>query len=411
MRSALRDPYKPATTRGTQRRITFQENKVLISESAQGSDALSLDKKKSLGPLNTKEGAKASSKFKSKYSAAIPQNKGPPSQSTKPVAEREDSATSKLFNFRRTNQKHASYPKVNSGNRNARAPKGRNELYQGMKDLKNWQESSDDKSKGEKSIERELLQEILHPRGDENNLLYYALAYKLDKEQELDKKVKKPALTLSRRTSDKSMNIKIEDKTLIKMNNLSNPLKDKSPGTGKETPLETFIHSGLPSIRLTTNLEEVERNIENVSKPLVQQEVSYMLSHRPVTKSLHKSDDLKHFNQNKAYEKIDYRKLEILEFLGKGSFGQVYKAFYNPMGKFVALKFYELSQEREREVLEDAQNEKIIMEKLNELKHPNFVEFYSIYEENKLDSGKRFVVIMMEYGICSMSDLLLSGIY
>jgi serine/threonine-protein kinase 24/25/MST4 len=97
--------------------------------------------------------------------------------------------------------------------------------------------------------------------------------------------------------------------------------------------------------------------------------------------------------KNMEDRKGDY---ELLEIIGRGSFGVVYKGFAKESGEIVAIKVVDL--EDSEEVFEDLQHEIKI---LSECSNPHVTNFYeSFLAENKL-------YIVMEYlGGGSVKDIL-----
>ncbi len=99
--------------------------------------------------------------------------------------------------------------------------------------------------------------------------------------------------------------------------------------------------------------------------------------------------------------------LEVLEPLGEGSFAKVYKAWNKPLGKYVALKIFELDDDDQKnsQTVREAENEASILEKLErELNHPNILKLYSLYEKSQ--EKNNLIIMILEYGICSMHDVL-----
>lgn len=90
----------------------------------------------------------------------------------------------------------------------------------------------------------------------------------------------------------------------------------------------------------------------------------------------------------------------LLQILGRGSFGKVYKAYDDKSKKFICLKYIESSNDQMQEIA----HEKEILMKLSQTKHPSFLSYEGIYKHEK--EGKLHIVIAMEYGIASLSDIL-----
>ena len=88
---------------------------------------------------------------------------------------------------------------------------------------------------------------------------------------------------------------------------------------------------------------------------------------------------------------------ELLEQLGKGSYGAVYKARHRPSGTIVAVKVIPLSGEDE-EGLEDIRREIAV---LRECVHPNVVRYFGSF------TGAEYLWIVMEHcGGGSVRDIL-----
>ena len=88
---------------------------------------------------------------------------------------------------------------------------------------------------------------------------------------------------------------------------------------------------------------------------------------------------------------------ELLEQLGKGSYGAVYKARHRPSGTIVAVKVIPLSGEDE-EGLEDIRREIAV---LRECVHPNVVRYFGSF------MGTEYLWIVMEHcGGGSVRDIL-----
>lgn len=77
---------------------------------------------------------------------------------------------------------------------------------------------------------------------------------------------------------------------------------------------------------------------------------------------------------------------ELLEIIGKGSFGSVYKGFWKESGQIVAIKVIDLTDPNE--IFEDLQQE---IKTLSECHNDNIIRFYeSFVSESQL-------YIIMEY--------------
>lgn len=104
-------------------------------------------------------------------------------------------------------------------------------------------------------------------------------------------------------------------------------------------------------------------------------------------------------------EEYDHRNFVMLELLGHGEYGVVYKAFEKKTRIFVALKFIESNFEDSEESL----REHFMLKNISEFKKPNnLIVHYATYKDSrKLEKeGKIILVLSMELGVVDMHKMV-----
>ena len=132
--------------------------------------------------------------------------------------------------------------------------------------------------------------------------------------------------------------------------------------------------------------------------------------------------DLKNENNSNEYQEKNFIKLE---FIGKGEFGNVYKAFDKTLNKFVALKYVEINltmydavknlklsdldsliiNNKKKDFINfDYSNEGKLLKKVSEI-DANFIRYYGVYENERADYKKE-LIFSMELGKAALSDII-----
>lgn len=118
------------------------------------------------------------------------------------------------------------------------------------------------------------------------------------------------------------------------------------------------------------------------------------------------------FNEKNIDSYDDSLKLEsfsIIEELGVGAFGIVYKAFNDEWDEYLALKIISLPRNIESELKQFLTQqiflEKFLLEQINLLNDCHLIKFYSIFKDNSNPNEEK-IVIAMENGTGNMNDIL-----
>ena len=149
------------------------------------------------------------------------------------------------------------------------------------------------------------------------------------------------------------------------------------------------IQSNIDNIRKTTANDEDALSVENTIKK----------RRRTQNRSL-STEELKiYFSLVSDLNKENY---VLLEILGKGEFGVVYKAFDKEREKIMALKIIEM--DKEVFLTEEYLDEGLILKKLSELDKNKFLEFYGAFTCS--DEKPEKLWLAMQCGEAALSDLL-----
>lgn len=94
--------------------------------------------------------------------------------------------------------------------------------------------------------------------------------------------------------------------------------------------------------------------------------------------------------------------LKILEFLGEGGFGKVFKAFQISTSKLVAIKIFSSKNKINDICLED--NLLSAVEEINE--HNKFISYYGLFKDSSIEINNPQLIIMMESGDINLQEIL-----
>ena len=119
-----------------------------------------------------------------------------------------------------------------------------------------------------------------------------------------------------------------------------------------------------------------------------------------------------YFDENEiiADNLLNLDEFNIIEELGQGAFGVVYKAFNEKLDEYLALKTIYLPKYLENEKRRESLKQQVICEKfllqqVNLLKNQHFIKFYSIFKDNS-DENEEKLVFALEHGAGNMNDIL-----
>ena len=132
--------------------------------------------------------------------------------------------------------------------------------------------------------------------------------------------------------------------------------------------------------------------------------VSSSLSNNKLTSSPTAS-----IEENMADSYLSLSEFCIIDELGHGAFGVVYKAFNDKWDEYLALKIISLPQFLDEETVNMVKQqvlcEKFLLQQVNLLKNRHFIKFYSIFKDTS-DPGVAKLILAMENGAGNMNDIL-----
>lgn len=102
------------------------------------------------------------------------------------------------------------------------------------------------------------------------------------------------------------------------------------------------------------------------------------------------------------FPKFNSSNLHILDMIGKGAFGIIYRAFDKKKNEILVLKFIEIEEENEIKEI----NEEITAHQKLSIENPEaFLKFEGAYQYN-LSNKRKYIVLAMESALCSLDYVL-----
>ena len=95
--------------------------------------------------------------------------------------------------------------------------------------------------------------------------------------------------------------------------------------------------------------------------------------------------------------------------MGTGGYGKVLKAYDIRTGEFIALKFMEVNlnnPNENRSIFEEKEILEVASQLNDELQCAVFLKYLNMYEEDCQDKNKQILIISMEYGLGTMTEVL-----
>lgn len=167
----------------------------------------------------------------------------------------------------------------------------------------------------------------------------------------------------------------------------------------------------------TSEKTQLMSNIKCLLKTPQNKEMSYLKRTSHISKGVYLSSsnnaklgiDNDYFNENIYDEKLNMEDFSIIEELGYGAFGIVYKAFNDKWDEYLALKIISLPKniesDQKQSLIRHVISERFLLQQVNLLKNRHFIKFYSIFKDNS-DPFEEKMVFAMENGAGNMSDIL-----
>ena len=106
---------------------------------------------------------------------------------------------------------------------------------------------------------------------------------------------------------------------------------------------------------------------------------------------------------NKKSREFNPKKIKMLEFLGQGGYGKVYKAFDEDRLKFLAIKDIINAQNLSPEELKSIIHENKVLRAIKNLKDPRYLKFYHIYK--RIMNNVPIYCLVMESGVADLKKI------